>query len=63
MSLASHTNIDQESRSFIVTLRNGFYAKFRFAWKIKDELIQEDQASDQNSYETNESINATCDIE
>jgi hypothetical protein len=30
---------------------------------IKDELIQEDQARDQNSYETNESPKSTCDIE
>ncbi len=30
---------------------------------IKDELIQEDQARNQNSYETNESPNATCENE
>ncbi len=30
---------------------------------IKDQLIQEDHASDQNSYKTNESPNATCENE
>jgi len=40
-----------------------FMPNFDLLQNIKDELIQEDQASDQNSYETNESLNATCDIE
>jgi hypothetical protein len=40
-----------------------FMPDFDLLPNIKDELIQEDQARDQNSYETNESPNATCENE
>ncbi len=37
-----------------------FMPDFDLLPNIKDELIQENQASNQNSYETSESPNATC---